>query len=183
MPSCVRCREELEQPDANYCGNCSFPILNDLSEQEVRERARRELSGFLDGFDVRTLRNVKDGDQPEPSQEYQYYLEEGVRQVFEELAFLQVVDWFDKEPIIGLFLHEELFEVDDPTEEVMNDYLVWARVSSFIYEAFQPVGIEFSIQLGALLVEDIDTIEEVDVSISIGPQDESEDSDITGPAS
>lgn len=54
---------------------------------------------------------------------------------------------------------------------------------AFIYEAFQPAGIEVSILLGALLAGDIESLEECDVSISINSSEESEDSDIRGPAS
>lgn len=184
MQSCSRCKDELSNPDANYCGNCSLPILNGLSEGEVREQAREELSGFLDGFDVRTIRDTMSGEQKEPNEPYQWYLEEGVRKTLTELAFLQRWDWFEKGAIPGLFLQMEIFD-DDPSEEAMNDYLLWARVSAFLYEAFQPAGLELSIRLGALLVEDIDSSEDIDVSISIGPDDSDAegDSDISGPAS
>lgn len=183
MPSCIRCREKLSIPDANYCGNCSLPILNELSEKEVRERAREELSGFLDGFDVRTLRDVMEGDQREPAEEYQWYLEEGLKKTFSDIAFLQASDWFDKDPITGLFFHKELFEESEPSDEVMNDVVLWARVSAFMYEAFQPAGIELSVKMGALLAGEIDSLEDVELSISVGSTEGGEDSDITGPAS
>lgn len=170
-------------PDANYCGNCSLPILNDLNETEVRERAREGVSGFLDGFDIRTLRNVMVGDQEEPGEEYQWYLEEGLKKAFSDIAFIQASDWFDKDQITGLFFQKELFEEGEPSEEVMNDVLVWARVSAFIYEAFQPAGIEVSVLLGALLAGDIESVDDADVSVSINSNEESEDSDIRGPAS
>lgn len=184
MPSCIRCREELAMPDANYCGNCSFPILNDLSEEEVRERAREEFTGFLEGYDAQTILDTMNGDQEEPDEGYQWYLEEGVKKAFTDLAVLQRWEWFEKEPISGLFFQEDIIE-DDPSEEAMDDYMLWARVSAFIYEAYQPAGLELSIRLGALLVEDIDSIEDVDVSISVGGDDsnEGDDSGISGPAS
>lgn len=33
MTPCIRCREELSMPEANYCGNCGFPLLDDPSEE------------------------------------------------------------------------------------------------------------------------------------------------------
>ena len=80
-----------------------------------------------------------------------------------------------------LFFQEDIFE-DNPSEEAVNEYILWACVSAFIYEAFQPAGLELSIRLGALLVEDLGSPEEIEVSISIGSDDE-EDSEISGPAS
>lgn len=76
----------------------------------------------------------------------------------------------------------EIFD-DEPSDEAMHDYLLWTRVSAFLYEAFQPAGLELSIRLGALLVEDIDSPEDIDVSISVGPDEEEEDANVSGPAS
>lgn len=181
MVACIRCRQELTMPDANYCGYCSFPILNDLNEGEVRERAREEFTGFLEGYDAQTILDSMNGDQEEPDEAYQWYLEEGVKKAFADIAVLQRWEWFETETISGLFFQEGIFE-DDPPEKAVDDYMLWARVSAFIYEAFQPAGLELSIRLGALLVEDLDSPEGIDVSISVGPDDE-EDSEISGPAS
>lgn len=180
MPACVRCQAELSNPDANYCGNCSLPILNDLNEGEVRDRAREELSGFLDGFDVRAIRDTMSGDQGEPDEAYRWYLEEGVKKAFLDIAYLQRWDWFDEGPVSGLFFQEDLF-ADDPSEEAITDYLLWARVFAFLYEAFQPSGLEFSVQMGALVAEDLDSFEDIEVSISMCSDEE--DSNISGPAS
>jgi len=181
MSSCIRCCEELAMPDANYCGNCSFPILNDLSEEEVRERTREEFTGFLEGYDAQTILDTMNSEQEEPEGAYQWYLEEGVKKAFTDIALLQTWEWFKAKTIPGLFFQEDIFE-DNPSEEAVNDYILWARVSAFIYEAFQPAGLELSIRLGALLVEDLGSPEEIEVSISIGSDDE-EDSEISGPAS
>jgi hypothetical protein len=122
MTNCTQCREDLANPEANYCGHCSFPILNDLSEEEVRERAREDLSGILDGFDVQTIQDTKKGDQEEPAEAYHWYLEERVKWAFSEIAFLQRWDWFDKGAVPRLLLQKEIFE-DDPSDEAINDYI------------------------------------------------------------
>jgi len=181
MAQCIRCREDLSRPDARFCGNCRFPILNDASEQEVRERAREERGGFLDGFDVQTIQDSKSGDESGPAEAYQWYLEEQVKWVFTEIAFLQDWDWFDKGRISTLFFDEDLFS-DNPSEDAMADFFTWVQVAAFLYEAFQPAALEVSIQLGAFLVEDVESVDEIDVSISVGSND-SDDSNITGPAS
>lgn len=180
MATCIRCRNALSNPDANYCGNCSFPNLNGYSEEEVRVRAREELTGFLEGFDVRTIQDTKSGNQEEPNEPYQWYLEEGVKKAFLDIAYLQRWDWFDEGPVSGLFFQENLFN-DNPSEEAITDYMLWASVSAFIYEAFQPAGLEFSVQIGALIAEELDSVEDIEVSISVNSDEE--DSDISGAAS
>lgn len=181
MTSCIRCREPLSMPDANYCGNCSFPILNTLDEDAVRERAQEEHRGFLDGFDFKTILDSLNEEQDPPADAYQWYLEEGVKKVLMDLALLQRWDWFDKDPISGLFFQDELFD-EDPPDDAINDYVVWARVSAFFYEAFQPAGLELSIRLGAFFAEGLDPTEDIDVSIAIDADDEPE-ANPSGPAS
>lgn len=178
MTSCVRCREEISMPEANYCGNCGFPILDDPSEEEVREVAQSELSGFLDGFDVQSILDSMNGEQAPPAEPYQWYLEEGVKKSLTDLAILQRWDWFDKESIPGLFFQKEIFE-DTPTEEATDDFILWARVAAFFYEAFQPAGLELSIRMAAVFAEGLDPTEDIDVSITVEPDDEG----ISGPAS
>ncbi|WP_144922207.1 hypothetical protein [Halorubrum salsamenti] len=166
--------------EANYCGNCGFPILDELSEERVRESAQNELSGFLDGYDVQSILDSMNGEQEPPAEPYQWYLEEGVKKSLTDLAILQRWDWFDKEPILGLFLEEEVFE-EDPPDEAMEDFVLWARISAFLYEAFQPAGLELSIRMGAAFVEGLDPSEDIDVSITVRSDDEEETSS-SGPA-
>jgi hypothetical protein len=77
--------------------------------------------------------------------------------------------------------HKDLFD-DYPSEDAKADYLTWVQVSAFLYEAFQPAALEVSIHLGAFLVEDVDSVDDIDVSISVGSNDTG-DSNITGPVS
>lgn len=166
--------------EANYCGNCGFPILDELSEERVRESAQNELSGFLDGYDVQSILDSMNGEQEPPAEPYQWYLEEGVKKSLTDLAILQRWDWFDKEPVLGLFLEEEVFE-EDPPDEAMEDFVLWGRISAFLYEAFQPAGLELSIQMGAAFSEGLDPSEDIDVSITVRSDDEEETSP-SGPA-
>jgi len=181
MVTCIRCREELTMLDANYCGNCGFPILDDPSEEEIRELAQEELSGFLDGFDIQVILDSMNGEQEPPAEAYQWYLEEGVKKSLTDLAILQRWDWFDKEPIPALFFQEEIFE-EKPPDDAMGDFILWARVSAFFYEAFQPAGLELSIRMAAVFAEALDPAEDIDVSITIEPEDEEEEG-LSGPAS
>lgn len=179
MVTCIRCREELTMSNANYCGNCGFPILDAPSEEEVRELAQDELSGFLDGFDVQSILDSMNGEQELPAEPYQWYLEEGVKKSLTDLAILQRWDWFDKEPISGLFFQKEVFE-ENPTEEATDDIIPWARVAAFFYEAFQPSGLELSIRMAAIFADGLDPAEDIDVSTTVEP-DEGEG--LSGPAS
>lgn len=181
MVTCIRCREELSMAEANYCGNCGFPILDEVSEDRVRESAQNELSGFLDGYDVQSILDSMNGEQEPPAEPYQWYLEEGVKKSLTDLAILQRWDWFDKEPILGLFLEKEVFE-EDPPDEAMENFVLWARISAFLYEAFQPAGLELSIRMGAAFAEGLDASEDIDVSITVRSDDEEETSS-SGPAS
>jgi hypothetical protein len=92
MPPWIRCRGELWKPDAKFCGNCRFTILNGARGEEVSECAQDDRDGFLGGFDVQTIQDSKSGAQPVPAEAYQWYLEEQVRWALTEIAFLQ--DWF-----------------------------------------------------------------------------------------
>lgn len=181
MRSCFRCQQEISTHKANYCGNCGFPILDDPSEENVRESARDGLSGFLDGYDVESILNSMNGEQAPPAEPYQWYLEEVVKRGLTDLVILQQWEWFDKEPVLGLFLHKEIVE-DDPSDEAMENFFLWARISAFLYEMLQPAGIEFSIRVGAALAEGVNPTEDIDVSITVGSDDEEEESSF-GPAS
>ncbi|MXV60783.1 hypothetical protein GS429_01590 [Natronorubrum sp. JWXQ-INN-674] len=165
--------------EANYCGNCGFPIPDDPNEAEIRELAQGELSGFLDGYDVQSILDSMNGEQ-EPTEAYQWYLEEGVKKALTDLAILQRSDWFDKKPISGLFFQEEMFK-ENPTDEAMEDFILWARISAFFYEAFQPVGLELSIRMGAAFAEGLNPSDDIHVSITVEPDDEEEG--LSGPAS
>jgi len=180
MTSCIRCREDLSMPEANYCGNCGFPILDNPSEAEVRELAQDEWSGFLDGFDVQSILDSMNGEQEPPTEAYQWYLEEGVKKALTDLAILQRWDWFDKKSISRLFFQEEIFEAN-PTDEAMEDFILWARISAFFYEAFQPAGLELSIRMGAAFAEGLNPSDDIDVSITVEPDDE--EGGVSGPAS
>ena len=167
-------------PEANYCGNCGFPILDNPSEAEVRKLAQDALSGFLDGFDLQSILHVMNGKQEPPTEAYQWYLEEGVKKALSDLAILQRWEWFDKKPISGLFFQEEIFE-ENPTDEAMEDFILWARIAAFFYEAFQPAGLELSIRMGAVFAEGLNPSEDIDVSIIVEPGDE--EKGVSGPAS
>jgi hypothetical protein len=168
-------------PEANYCGNCGFPIPDGSNEDEIRELAQEELSGFLDGFDIQSILDSMEREQNPPAEAYQWYLEEGVKKALTDLAILQRWDWFDKESISGLFFQNGLFE-EEPPEEAVEDFILWARISAFLYEAFQPEGLELSIRMGAHFAEGLDPAEEIDVTISTESDGDGE-TEATGPAS
>lgn len=168
MPTCIRCRDELTRADANYCGNCGCPIIGDESEEAVRERAREEHTGFLDGFDVKAIMDTMDGDQAPPAEPYQWYLEEAVKLAFLDLAILQRWGWFDKAAISDLFLEQAVSE-SDLSDEALSDFMVWGRVSGFLYNAFGPAGLELSIRMGALFADDLHPANEIDVEITVEP--------------
>jgi hypothetical protein len=94
---------------------------------------------------------------------------------------LQDRDWFDHGRIPALFLNEDIFG-DNPSKDVMADFSTWVQVSAFLYEAYQPATLEVSIQLRVFLVEDVESVDGIDVLISIGSNG-AYDSGITGPAS
>jgi hypothetical protein len=173
MESCIRCQEELAQPEAQYCGNCGFPILNDQSEKEVRETAQDDLRGFLEGPDVKSILDSINGDQELPAEPYQWYLEEAVKKALIDFAILQRWDGFDESSVSGLFFQKELFEEDAP-DEAVNDLILWARIWAFFYEALQPSGLEFSIRMATVFVEEINSVEDIDVSITVKSTDEDE---------
>lgn len=158
-------------PEAQYCGSCGFPILNDSSEADVRATAEDDLRGFLEGSDVKTMVDSINGKQGPPAEPYQWYLEEAVKKAFVDLAALYAWDWFDEQPVTGLFFREESFE-KDPSDEAMEDMILWANLWAFFYDALQPTGLEFSIQLAALHVEEVDSVEDIDVSITVKSDDE-----------
>ena len=181
METCIRCREELSMPKANYCGNCGFPIPDSSNEEGVRELAQDELSSFLDGFDIQSILDSMEGEQNPPAEAYQWYLEEGVKKALTDLAILQRWDWFDKDPISGLFFQNGLFE-EDPPEEAVEDFILWARISAFFYKAFQPEGLELSIKMGAQFAEGLDPTDEIDVTITPESDDDGK-TEATGSAS
>lgn len=135
----------------------------------------------MDGFDIKSILDSTKGEQEPPTETYQWYLEEGVKKALTDLAILQRWDWFDKEPISGLFFQEGIVE-ENPPDEAIEDFTLWARVSAFFYEAFQPAGLELSIRLDAVFAEGLDPAEDIDVSITVEPDDEEEESH-SGPAS
>ena len=108
--------------EANYCENCGFPTFDELSEERVRESAQNELTGFLDGCDVQSIPDSRNGEQEPPAEPYQWYLEEGVKKSLTDFAVLQRSDWFDKEPILGRFLEEEEVFEQHPPDETMEKF-------------------------------------------------------------
>ncbi|SFC57948.1 hypothetical protein SAMN05444422_1119 [Halobiforma haloterrestris] len=168
-------------PEANYCGNCGFPVLANPNEEEVRELAQQEENGFLDGFDIRTILDEMNGKQKPPSEAYQWYLEECIKKALIDIAILQQWDWFDTDHISGLFFQEDLFE-EDPSDDATEDFILWARISAFFYEAMQPEGLELSIRMGALFADGLDPTDDIDVTIETNPGDDTEQSS-SGPTS
>lgn len=70
----------------------------------------------------------------------------------------------------------------DPSSDAWEDFVVWVRAMAFFLEAFQPEGLEIGIRLATWMNEDVDAIEDVDLTISISPDDET-DPEVSGPAS
>lgn len=171
MASCIRCREELSLPNANYCGECGFPILNDSSEEEVRTCGKEEFDGFLGSFDIQTIIDSIGEDQEPPGDAYQWYLEEGVKMALVHLALLHRWEWFDEERVPALFFSEALFE-EDPPEEAFGEFILWGRLWGFLYKAHGPALLELGIKTGALFSEELLPDDDIDVVISIEEEGE-----------
>lgn len=168
MPDCIRCREELAEPEANYCGKCGFPIVDAQDEDEFREWASRENDGFLEGDDYSTILDHLNGEQPDPMEQYQWYLEEAVMKAFGDIAALQKWEWFDKEPVAQHFFSRSLL-AEQASDEDLEDFMIFARIMAFFYEVLDPAGLELGIKLGGVVANEVDSYDDIDVSISVEP--------------
>ncbi|MFC6723509.1 hypothetical protein ACFQE1_03710 [Halobium palmae] len=138
-----------------------------LFSEGTREEIKEKTEGFLSPRDRHHVVQLAKGEEDAPPEEYQIYLQEQVKHVLYDLSLLNSWEEFNCDRFLASWLAPAFANSGEPSDEDLSKITALNNTLALLYRGTTQPVFEMLVRAAIRSAEDLDSIEDLEVTISL----------------